>query len=289
MEVRKNPTCALAFAMRRSFPHHFSTVEHGFRIWQNRLLVSNILKELRQRGHRVKIAKVSDKIPSGDIGILHCDCSIIPPEYANVSKYFPYTINGSVLDITKRAVSQASLVQSDRWDGPVIMKTNYNAYGVPEFKHNRQAAKKGHVAPHVLGARIKNYQIFENMSQVPPETWKDLDFTLERFIPEVEDDGYAVRTWTFWGDQERCRRHVSTDKFVKGKNLLRSENSDVPKQLRETRRKLGFDYGKFDFVVHEGEPVLFDANKTPGNSPKIIKKVMLDIGRMADGFESFLK
>jgi hypothetical protein len=24
------------------------------------------------------------------------------------------------------------------------------------------------------------------------------------------------------------------------------------------------DYGKFDYVMHEGEAVLFDANKTPG-------------------------
>jgi hypothetical protein len=27
---------------------------------------------------------------------------------------------------------------------------------------------------------------------------------------------------------------------------------------------MGFDYGKFDYVMQEGQPVLLDANKTPG-------------------------
>ena len=30
------------------------------------------------------------------------------------------------------------------------------------------------------------------------------------------------------------------------------------------RQELGFDYGKFDYVVHDGRPVLLDANKTTG-------------------------
>jgi hypothetical protein len=29
------------------------------------------------------------------------------------------------------------------------------------------------------------------------------------------------------------------------------------------RARLGFDYGKFDFVIHEGQAVLLDANRTP--------------------------
>jgi hypothetical protein len=29
------------------------------------------------------------------------------------------------------------------------------------------------------------------------------------------------------------------------------------------REALGFDYGKFDYVEHDGEPILLDANKTP--------------------------
>ena len=30
------------------------------------------------------------------------------------------------------------------------------------------------------------------------------------------------------------------------------------------REQMGFDYGKFDYVIHEGKPILLDANKTVG-------------------------
>ena len=40
----------------------------------------------------------------------------------------------------------------------------------------------------------------------------------------------------------------------------------VPEELRQTRRQLGFDYGKFDYGVVNGEVVLYDANRTPGAS-----------------------
>ncbi|HEX2882002.1 MAG TPA: hypothetical protein VHO25_20930, partial [Polyangiaceae bacterium] len=33
------------------------------------------------------------------------------------------------------------------------------------------------------------------------------------------------------------------------------------------RKKLGFDMGKFDYVIHEGKPVVFDTNKTVGAQP----------------------
>jgi hypothetical protein len=30
------------------------------------------------------------------------------------------------------------------------------------------------------------------------------------------------------------------------------------------RKQLGFDMGKFDYVIYEGKPVVFDTNKTVG-------------------------
>jgi hypothetical protein len=41
----------------------------------------------------------------------------------------------------------------------------------------------------------------------------------------------------------------------------------VPEALRAERARLGFDYGKFDFVVVDGEAVLLDANRTPSAPP----------------------
>ena len=35
-------------------------------------------------------------------------------------------------------------------------------------------------------------------------------------------------------------------------------------EIVEAQRRLKFDYGKFDYVIHDGQPVLLDANKTTG-------------------------
>ena len=42
----------------------------------------------------------------------------------------------------------------------------------------------------------------------------------------------------------------------------RSGTADVA-----TLYRLHFDYGKFDYVVHEGRAVLIDTNKTTGSPP----------------------
>ena len=39
---------------------------------------------------------------------------------------------------------------------------------------------------------------------------------------------------------------------------------DVHPDIVELIKRMKFDYGKFDYVMHEGKPVLLDANKTPG-------------------------
>jgi len=87
---------------------------------------------------------------------------------------------------------------------------------------------------------------------------------VERFVPETVEDGYAVRYWVFLGDRESCLRHVSRSAIVKGLNTIRVERVEAPAALREKRAALGFDYGKLDFVEHDGEVVLLDANRTPG-------------------------
>ena len=97
------------------------------------------------------------------------------------------------------------------------------------------------------------------------------DLVIEKFMPEVEPDGYAARFWSFCGDAERCTRYVSPHPLVKAEDTIRSEKVPVPDEMRALRERLGFDYGKFDFVVHAGKPVLLDANKTPGRLAQSIR------------------
>ena len=51
--------------------------------------------------------------------------------------------------------------------------------------------------------------------------------------------------------------------------------------------RLGFDYGKFDFAIHEGVPVLFDVNRTPTlpeNLTEALVKANIDLARGLDAF-----
>jgi hypothetical protein len=45
---------------------------------------------------------------------------------------------------------------------------------------------------------------------------------------------------------------------------MQRERVEVHPEIPELAKRMGFDFGKFDYVMHEGKPVLLDANKTPG-------------------------
>jgi hypothetical protein len=98
----------------------------------------------------------------------------------------------------------------------------------------------------------------------------------------------SIRIWVFMGSRERCTRHVSSDPIVKASNIISRTLSEVPAALRAERARLGFDFGKFDFVIHEGQPILLDANRTPGSSPAL-REFLLDGARnLADGLEELI-
>jgi hypothetical protein len=54
---------------------------------------------------------------------------------------------------------------------------------------------------------------------------------------------------------------------VKVGSAIAHESAQVADALRAERARLGFDYGKFDFISHDGRPILFDVNRTPGAPP----------------------
>jgi hypothetical protein len=60
--------------------------------------------------------------------------------------------------------------------------------------------------------------------------------------------------------------------------------------IREIRKKLGFDYGKFDYVVQSGNVVLFDVNRTPTYSPaKKSTTVGEAAARLSEGIYGFIE
>ena len=79
--------------------------------------------------------------------------------------------------------------------------------------------------------------------------------------------------------------------MIKLKKVLGHEPVEVPEEIRAQRRRLGFDFGKFDYVKSGGRFVLLDANRTPGMPARLLEDpaVRESFERLGEGVESFLR
>ena len=252
-------------------------------------MLFDVLGHLRRRGYEVEVLKGLAHRPTGDVGVLHVDATYTPQDYVEYARSFPFCLNLGPTDISKRAISGALLAPGEAWEGAVMVKSNLNNRGLPEAKANAQAVNAGRPRPYAAPDTQERYQIYDNIAQVLDDLFRRPDLVIEKFMPEVEPDGYAARFWSFCGDAERCTRYVSPHPLVKADDTVRSERVPVPDEIRALRERLGFDYGKFDFVVHGGKPVLLDANKTPGGSRNLSAALKAGAIHLADGFESLVR
>lgn len=268
---------------------HFLELDEATGDPGSRYLLFRILMELMGRGHTFTVLSgIPDRAFEADAAILHVDASRVPADLLAYAATFPVCLNLGAADITKRAISGALLARGEAWPGPVISKSNLNCGGVPELVYNHEATLRGEPEPFPGLSAVQAYTVHGSPAEVPAAAWEDPDLVLERFIPEPDPDGYALRFWVFCGEREHCNRYVSPEPFVKGSNVIRREPVPVPEELRARRRELGFDFGKFDFVLHEGRAVLLDANKTPSQPPDLSGDARSRIANLADGFEALL-
>lgn len=249
-------------------------------------LLHALIRHWTAAGHHVSVVVGLDNWPDADVAILHIDLSVIPTAYADAARRYPVVVNGRALDIRKRTVSRNLLCPTDDWRGRVIVKTDLNYGGRPEQKLRDLAGLSG-AEPDIPGTVMTGpYPVLDSIADVSDEVWRNPDLVVERFLPEQDERGYWMRLWVFFGDQERCTRFLSSEPVIKGGNLLAYEPAPVPDSLRAERERLGFDYGKFDFVMHEGQPVLLDANRTPG-APPHADALEAAYARLARGIDVF--
>lgn len=265
-------------------------ITHKFDKFSRRsYLLGSILKEVERTGIEVEITHGHRKLVSADLAILHVDATVVDPEYTALAKRYPRTINLDIRNIRKSLISGAALSRGAVWDGAVIVKTDLNARGAPEFYHNKVAALRGKPAPHPQVTALRDYVLFESARDVPDEVWSDSQLVVEKFMPEPDPRGFALRTWCFMGKRETCSRCVSTEPVVKGASIIARELVDVPDELRHVRARLGFDYGKFDFVLHDGRPILFDANFTPTVPENLTDELAISAKEFARGLLEMLQ
>jgi hypothetical protein len=243
-------------------------VRRGYRIWAlQRVWESQGIRVERVFGPRTRI--------DADLLIPHIDLTVMPEAYRAVLDAHPRVVNRRVRDSSKRAISRNLVQPGDGWEGPVIVKTDRNHGGLPEA--DTASALQGLLArafprlrrilaPQRL-ARARNlepyrYPVFPRAADVPAEVFGNPHLVVERFLPEREGSRMFVRYYSFCGDRHVCMRRGGEGPVVRFRAEVAGPVA-VPEEIVAERRRLGFDYGKFDFVVHEGRPVLLDANPTP--------------------------
>lgn len=268
---------------------HVAVISHKYDKFTRRAyFLRGILSELEQEGVTAEVTRGYRRFVAADLAILHVDATVIDPEYAALARRYARTINLAVGNIGKRRISGAALSRGESWSGPVIVKTELNARGAPELYHNQVAALRGKPAPHPQVTELTNYTLFDRASDVPEAAWNDPTRAVEKFIPERDPRGFALRTWVFMGSRETCSRCISLEPIVKGDAVIAREIVSVPDELRHARKRLGFDYGKFDFVLHDGKPVLLDANMTPTIPENLSEELRRSVQHVARGLLEFL-
>ncbi|MEO1159949.1 MAG: hypothetical protein AAFW74_05730 [Pseudomonadota bacterium] len=235
--------------------------------------------------------------PHTDVVISHTDYSVIGDDFfGKVDTGLP-VINCKARNILKTAVSQMLIDRDSTWSGPVIVKTNANAHAGEEYAYHRLDLPRllkilaGRVIPWQWTGDLplRQYPILDSIDRVPGWVWRDDRFVVERFMPERDGDLYVLRLWMFFGNKEYCMRVCSELPIVKSRQLVSVDLvDDVPDQVREIRRKLGLDFGKIDFVMHDGKPLVFDVNKTPTVFLNKSGKPGAHVRGLADGLEGLI-
>ena len=245
-------------------------------------LISHCGQNWVLQGHSiVNIYGTEGPLPTADLLILHVDLSVVPRVYLEIAQNYPVVVNNRVIDISRHVFSEIIIGPDENYDGPVIVKTRYNYGGLPEREINRMNGKFTFnnirmffwqqfewLRPWSNVEWLTNYPVYTSVKKVPSGVRQNEKLVVEKFLPERGRDGdYHVREWIFLGDRELHYKNICREPVIRGINTYRREYltpDDVPTELRTTRTKLGFDYGKFDYAIYNGKPVLYDINKTIG-------------------------
>lgn len=280
-------------------PVHIAIVSHKYAgLSGSSYVIKHISDVWREKGFCVSFVQNPTAQLEADLAVLHVDLSVIPDEYLNFIYRFPVVINGSVRDISKRTISSHIIEHSSRFTGAVIVKTNLNCGGIPEMDLRVKTSPLFRLI-HPVRRRFPwslrsclntmDYRVFESVDQVPWPVWHNPNLIVEKFIPEMNNGLYCLRTWLFLGDKETNSICYSEEPVIKSANIIRREvTSEIPDELRQLRKDLDFDYGKFDYAIADGRVVLYDANRTPtfGNFNK--EKFSSTVHLLAEGINDFL-
>ena len=249
--------------------------------------ITQLAPHWERDGHEVfPIFGIQEFVPA-DLVIVHVDLSVVPEEYLAFARRYPIALNSKVRDIRKSTFSTNLVRPGDDWRGPVIVKSELNYAGHPEMA--RGVPRLDGKGPFPIFQSTLDYKVFDRIEDVPDEDFESPELVVERFLPEMEDGLFHVRLYQFLGDQHSCMRLGANEPIVKSGNKVFSESVAPHPDIIEMRRKLHFDYGKFDYVIHQGQAILLDLNKTTGTAPQATPQIEANRRITAQGLYSYFQ
>ena len=250
----------------------------------------------RQDGNRVLYLFGVRKFVPADLLLIHVDLSVVPEEYLEFASRYPIALNRRVKDVRKSVISTNLVKRGDAYSGRVIVKSDLNYGGHPEWTLQGPPSLWRRLLPisstrntaQDSGSRTPiEYRIYGSLAEVPTADFERADRVIEKFLPEREKTFFVVRHYQFLGDRSTCTRLFSMHPIVKDHTVVRIEDVDPHPEIVHARERLNFDYGKLDYVVHEGRPVLLDANKTTGADRTVSRHLNARRRHRADGIYSY--
>lgn len=255
MAHRKRLAILHAPAMQRGARHH---------------MIVLIADRLREMGVEVIDIYATERHVQADALFVHIDLSVIPESVTRFAQSYPSHINALARDIRKSTLVDGLLGANSDYPYPVIVKSDLNYGGEPERRNRslRQAAEQ-RLRQLIPGARPlairtkADYRIFPTLNAVP-DAYFNQDNIVQKLILEKDGSKNLLREYVFLGDL-----HYENIERSAGEIIIEDEHvSCLPftphPRLLELRQALNLDYGKIDYVMNDGVPFVFDANKTLG-------------------------
>lgn len=213
--------------------------------------------------------------PAADGLMVHVDLTVTPADYLAAALPYAFRFNDRAGDIGKQRVSRNLVTPDDSYRGPVIVKTEANAAGLPERRI--ADATEGRLArvARALGDRLParwvhrypplRYPHFARKADVPAWVWRRQDLVVERLLTQRHGEGYRLNSAFFFGRHwivSPCVAPVPVVKYDFVTELLPLHET-VPSAVVEAAARLGLDWGKIDYVEVDGDAHVLDANRTP--------------------------
>jgi hypothetical protein len=268
-----------------------------------RYVIHHLAEFWRERGDEVTFVYGTKDFVPADVAIVHVNLSLVPKPYLDLAARYPVVLNGRLSDIRKTRVSKNLVKPGDGWRGKVIIKSNNNFFGAPErllqqnsLERRFDLARRFRDVMDRIRFRgmpiqeARDYAIFDSVDQIPEKWFSFKDAVIERFLPEMENGLYHLRMVQVLGDSRICTRLSSNEPIIKARNSLSSEIIDPDPMVDQWCRDFNLDYGKLDYLIWEGTPILLDVNKTVGATRGYRATEELSAARryLADGIYGFL-